>query len=164
MIKVTGEIYGDWDRLDRILKSLQRNRREYHDVIMDVGEEIADRIKELISSGSLNLEPLVAEYRAQKLADGYGDTILVRTGDYVNSIQVVDIEPKGYDMDVFISVGDGMTRTGISMQELAEFLEYGTSKMTGREPFKKSWEEMKSDIIAEVEQRLTAIIKEDLRK
>lgn len=163
-MKVTGKLTGDWDRLDRVLKGLRDNRRAYHDVIMDVGDEISERIKQLISSGELNLEPLVAEYRAQKLKDGYGDTILVRSGDYVNSIQVVDIKPKGYDMDVFISVGDGMTRTGISMQELAEFLEYGTSNMTGREPFKKSWEEMKSDIVATVEQRLKDIIVEDLRK
>lgn len=163
-MKITGELYGDWDKLERKIKALQNNRREYHDVIMDVGESISDRIKSLISGGELDLEPLVAEYRARKTQDGYGDNILVRSGDFVNSIQVVDIQPKGYDLDVFVSVGDGMTRTGISMQELAEFLEYGTSKMTGREPFKKSWEEMKRDIISEVEQRLSQIIKEDLRR
>lgn len=163
-MRVVGSVYGDWDKLDNILNSLKNNRREYHDVIRDVGQDIADRIKELILTQGIQLEPLVAEYRKRKLAEGYGDDILVRTQDFVNSIQVVDIQPKGHDLDIFISVEDGMTRTGITMMELAEFLEYGTSKMTGREPFKKSWDEMKEDVKSEIMQRLKDIILEDLRK
>ena len=163
-MKVVGSVYGDWDKLDRILNNLKNNRRDYHAVIQDVGQDIADRIKELILTQGIQLEPLVAEYRRRKLAEGYGDDILVRTHDFVNSIQVVDIQPQGYDLDIFISVEDGMTQTGITMKELAEFLEYGTSKMTGREPFKKSWEEMKEDVKSEVSQRLKNIILEDLRK
>lgn len=162
-MKVVGSVYGDWDKLDSILKNLKNNRREYQDVIQDVGQDIADRIKELILTQGIHLEPLVAEYRAKKIAEGYGDDILVRSKDFVNSIQVVDIQPRGYELDIFISVEDGMTRTGISMKELSEFLEYGTSKMTGRAPFEKSWEEMKEDVKSEVQQRLKNIIVEDLR-
>lgn len=162
-MKVSGSISGDWDKFNQILKDLKNNRREYQDVIEDVGYKIADYIKELILNQSIHLEPLVEDYRKKKIAEGYGDRILVRTQDFVNSIDVVDIKVQGYDIEIFISVEDGMTETGISMRDLAHYLEYGTENMTAREPIKKSWEHMKSEVIDEVMSNLKNIIVEDIR-
>lgn len=162
-MRVSGELYGEWDRLDRILHNLRDNRSEYHLVVRTVSEKISESIKALIESQSISLEPLVAEYREQKKKDGYGDKILVRTGDFVRSIQVTDITVNGYDISVKVGIRGGRTRTNISMEELAGFLEYGTSKMKGREPIRKSWDKIKEDVKAEVMSILRQIILEDLK-
>lgn len=162
-MKVSGELYGEWDKLDRILKNLQNNRREYHDAVRIVGEKISEAIVQLIESQSLDMQPLVKEYAAKKRMEGTDPRILIRTKDFLNSIQVTDIQADGYDMMVQIGVVDGMTVTGIRMQELAYYLEYGTRNMPARAPFQKSWEKMREDVKDEILGRLKSIIQEDIR-
>lgn len=162
-MKVTGEIFGDWDKFERILKNLRDNRPSYQHVIRYMGEQITETIWDLIESQSIDLEPLVKEYEFRKIKEGYDERILIRSGDFINSIQVTDIRVSGYNIEVVIGVEDGITRTGITMKELAQYLEYGTEDMPGREPFKKSWEKMQDDVKEEVSNRLKSIILEDLK-
>lgn len=159
---ITGETYGDWDKFAQTLQALKENTEAYHNVIKQMGEEIATRIWDLIESQSIDLEPLKEDYRRKKIAQGYGNDILIRTGDYLNSIDVTDIRVSGYDIEVEIGILDGTTSTGISMKELAKYLEFGTSKMVGRMPIHKSWEAMSGEVKSEVRSQLLAIIKEDL--
>ena len=162
-MKVTGEVFGDWDKLEQTLKALQQNNRAYQNVIRQVADKITEAIWDLIESQSIELEPLVKEYEFRKIKEGYDERILIRTGDFINSIDVTDITIQGNDIRVFIGVRDGVTKTGISMQQLAEFLEYGTEDMPAREPFRKSWEEIRKDVKEEVSDRLKSIILEDIR-
>ena len=162
MIKVTGTVYGDWDKLNRILHNLSDSNNEHQDVVEDLGNEVADRIYQAISNQEIDLEPLVEEYRKRKQQAGYGNDILIRTSDYVNSIDVTDVQVQGHDIKVTIGIMDGTTETGLSMQELAYYLEYGTEDMVGRRPIEKSWEHIKEDIKAEAERRIREIIRSDL--
>lgn len=162
-MKVSGEIYGDWDKFERILKNLRDNRESYQHVIRYIGEQITERIWDLIESQSLDMKALVQEYEFRKIKEGHDERILIRTGDFLNHIQITDIQVNGYDMMVHIGVEDGITKTGISMKDLAYYLEYGTKEMPAREPFKKSWDEMRNDVRSEVSERLKAIILEDIR-
>jgi hypothetical protein len=157
------KLFGDWNKFERVLKNLSNNSSQYQGVIISIGEKITERIWDLIESQSIELEPLVEEYRQRKIREGYDERILIKTGDFLNSIKVTDIESNGDDLIVHISVEDGTTETGISMKELAGYLEYGTSDMIARQPFLRSWEEMKNDIQREVADRLKAEIVGDLR-
>ena len=161
-MRVHGEIFGDWDKFAQTLNALQDNTEAYKTVVRQMGAEIVERIWDLIESQSIDLEPLVEEYRRQKVFEGYDERILIRTGNFLNSINVTDIKVSGYDIEVKIGVDGGTTETGLSMHELASFLEYGTSKMQGREPFRKSWDAMKEDVKGEIMSQLKGIILEDL--
>ena len=159
---MSGEIFGDWDKLEQTLKALAKNNEAYKRVIRDISEKITEAIWDLIESQSIELEPLVKEYEFRKIKEGYDERILIRSGDFLNSIQVTDVRVRGYDIQVHIGVEDGMTQTGISMKDLAYFLENGTEDMPARQPFKKSWEEIRKDVKEEVGNRLKSVILEDM--
>lgn len=157
------ELYGDWEELKRILHNLSDMDSTYEEIIIDMGHKIAEKVKELISTQSIYLEPLEAEYRQQKAMEGQDGRTLIRTGDFLDSIEVVDIQVSGDDVEVFISVKDGVTETGISMRELAQYIEYGTRNQPARLPFTRSWEAMKSEVMNETMNRLSSEIGDVLR-
>lgn len=156
------ELYGDWDRVKRVLRNLQDNTDEYHEVAIRIGEYVADKVREYIESQKLMLAPLDKEYRRGKIKAGGDPRILINTGEYVDSIKVVDIDIRGDEIDVFISVEDTVTKTGISMKELAAYLEFGTRRMPARLPFTQSWLLMKEDVRNKANEELKDIIRRDL--
>jgi hypothetical protein len=160
---MTNRLFGDWDKFRHILVKLSQNHNQYDYVIKSMGEKIAERIYELVEDQSIHLEALTKEYLSRKTKEGYDERTLIRKGDFLLSIKVIDIQSNGDELTVFIGVEDGMTTTKISMRTLAEFLEYGTEKMVGRHPILRSWEEMKRDVSNEVASRLKAEIRSDLR-
>lgn len=156
------ELYGDWDKAKRILRDLSNNTKEYHEVAVELGEYIAQKVKENIESQKLALAPLDREYREGKIKSGGDPRTLINTGEYVDSIKVTDIDIRGDEIDVFISVEDSVTRTGISMKELAAYLEYGTRRMPARLPFTQSWLLMEDEIKRKASAELKAIIRRDI--
>lgn len=156
------ELYGDWEKAKRILRNLSDNTEEYHAVAIAMGELVADKVREYIESQKLILAPLDREYREGKIKAGGDPRTLIYTGAYVDSIKVTDIDIRGDEIDVFISVEDSVTRTGISMKQLAAYLEYGTSRMPARLPFTQSWLLMKEEVRKRANEELKAIIRRDL--
>lgn len=157
------EVYGDWDEVKRILRDLNDMDGTYEDVIVEMGHKIADKVKELIASQSIYLEPLDKEYRQQKAKEGHDGRTLISTGDFLESIEVTDIQIGADDIEVFISIKDGVTETGISMRELAQYIEYGTRNQPARLPFTRSWEAMKSEVMTEVTNKLRSKIEDVLK-
>ena len=155
-------IFGDWDKFRRVLVNLKDNREQYFAVGESIGRKIAQRIKEIIEAQEPDFAPLVEEYRQRKIREGYDERIIIKTGDYLDSITVKRVESAGDELFVFVGFEDGITETGLRMTELAEFLEYGTSKMPARYPITQSWEIMKNEIKKEVAERLKAVIGDDL--
>lgn len=160
---MTSELYGDWDKFARILHNLKDNEPEYDEVIRSVGQKIAEKIRELIESQGIDMPALDDEYLADKVSEGYDSRILIRTHKFVDSIKLTYEEDRGDGIMVFIGVDGGTTDTGLSMQELADFIEFGTSRQPARMPFHKSWAMMEHEIMEEVSQRLLAIIEGDLK-
>lgn len=148
------ELYGDWGKLKNILHNLKDIDDEYESVIKEMGEKIAERVKSLIASQSIYLESLDTEYLAQKKSEGRDSRTLISSGEFLDSIEVINIEVKDNGIEVFIGVGDGMTETWIPMKELAYYIEYGTENQPARMPFARSWEEMKAEITNEAIGRL----------
>lgn len=160
---MSSELFGDWEKLKHVLRKLADNPHQYEHIVISMADKIVERIWDLIESQSIELEPLVEEYRQRKVAEGYDERILIRTGDFLNSIQVTDIQTNGDDITVLISVEDGRTETGISMKELAQYIEYGTSNQPARMPLHRTWEEIRHSVKKEVMERLKAEIGSELR-
>lgn len=153
------ELYGDWDKALRMmnnLKGLETHELAYE--LIDVGDNIAERIKEYIEEQSLAMEPLVEEYKNRKVREGYDPRILIRTGEFIDAIKVTDVEETDKTALVVISVDGGQTETGIDMKELAQYLEYGTSDMPARYPITLSWEKMHGEIRKRVADRMLVIL------
>lgn len=137
-------LYGDWNKLRDVLKSWEH--KQVKKVAEEVAETIADKVREHIFNQDLNFAPLVEEYRQRKISDGYDPRILIRTGSFVESIEVKSINYVGDKVTVIVGVKEGITETGIDMTDLAEYIEYGTFKQPARMPFHLSWEEMREEI------------------
>jgi len=159
----TSRLFGDWDKFRHILTKLSDNEEQYFAVGRSMGDKIAEKIWDTIESQEPDFAPLVEEYRQQKIREGYYDRIMIRTGDYLNSIQVTNVESNGDQLSVFVGVEGGKTETKLDMTELAQFLEYGTSKMPARFPITQSWDIIKDEVKKEVADRLKLIIEGDLR-
>lgn len=152
------ELFGDWGKAKHIFNKLATNHDQYERVIESMGHEIAERLWDIIESQSIDMAPLQEAYRARKVAEGYDERIVIKTGDFLNSLKVTDIQSDGENMTVFIGVEDGMTESGISMQELAVYIENGTVNQPARMPITLSWEAMRADVTSEVSSRLKAEI------
>lgn len=157
------ELFGDWDKTRHILNKLATNHNQYEEVIRSMGYKIAERVWDLIESQELDMAPLEEAYRARKVAEGKDDRILIRRGDFLNSIKVLDITSNGDEMTVFIGVEDGITETGIRMEELAYYIEYGTENQPARMPFQLSWEAMRNEMAREVQDRIRQKVEVALR-
>jgi hypothetical protein len=160
---MANRLFGDWNKLQHVLNKLANNHDAYEGMIISMGEKITERIWDLIESQSIELEPLVEDYRQRKIREGYDERILIKTGDFLNSITITDINSDGDNLIVTIGVEDGTTETGLSMQELALYLEHGTETMIARQPFFRSWEQIRKEVSSEVASRLKAEIGGDLR-
>lgn len=140
------KVYGDWKKLKKALNNLGKFTDDIQEVGKKAGEYVELKIKDNIENQSLNLAPLAQEYWRRKIAEGYDPRILIRTGEYLDSIKIVDIQETGNGISIFVGVEDGITETGISMSELATYIEYGTRKQPARLPITQSWEKMRSEV------------------
>jgi HK97 gp10 family phage protein len=152
------KLFGDWNKFRHVLEKLADNADQYQGIVQSMADKIVEKLWDIIEQQAIELEPLKEEYRQRKIAKGYDERILIKTGDFLNSLAVLDIQSDGDSMTVFIGVEDGETKTGISMRELAEYLEYGTENMIGRHPMQRSWEQMKSEVESEVASKLKSAI------
>lgn len=153
-------LFGSWGKFQRMLTKLEDNPEQYFRVVESMGEKITERIWDIIEGQEIYLEPLTKEYEFRKAKEGYDERTLIRTGDYLNSIKVIDITSSGDSLEVTIGVEDGTTETGISMKQLALYIEYGTQDQPARMPFQRSWEVMKRDVEQEISERIYAKIEE----
>lgn len=155
-------LYGDWEELKRRVRGLSDNNSSYKDAVRNVGDGIAEKIRSYIESQALDFAPLQEEYLAAKVSQGGDPRILIRSGAYAESIKTVRDEERAMDLFMFISIEGGTTETGISMQELAEYIEYGTSRQPARLPITQSWEQMKNDVQREIGSVIKGIIAGDI--
>lgn len=94
-----------------------------------IAEEFANELKQRIESDSLHLVRNSEKYAKYKAKQGQGAVPLVATGEYVNSIQVVD-----NDMGASVGIAPNPLRKDPSrtMIDLATILEYGTDTIPPR--------------------------------
>lgn len=98
-------------------------------MLEDLGEAINRRVQRHIQDQDLGWEPLKISTVSKK---GH-ETIYVDTWDYMRSIQSVVKREGALSLNLTVAPMGKHASSGLDMQTLAGWLEYGTSRMEGRE-------------------------------
>lgn len=125
--------------------------------INNLAREIVREIKRIIRSQSLTWKPLSPSYVRRKRRLGWDSRILIATQQYINAIRAwVDESQEDKDRRrVFIGVTGTHTVTinrrayTVSMVDLANWLEFGTTRMAAR----PHWRPVMSKFRTEANQR-----------
>lgn len=138
-MSITVRRYGDWDKCRRVLVGLDvRIQREVDKEAKKQAQQLAKAIQQGIRSQSFPMAPLSQDYAEQKAAEGKDGRTLIATGRYVNSIGAW-------------KESEGTWRVGIqdsAMEQLGQWLEYGTRNMPARPHFRVAGELAKRELQA----------------
>ena len=94
-----------------------------------VARETAKWIRDGIKRGQIDMPPLTEVYGARKLREGYRGKTLVRTQDYVRSIQAVRLVAKQRKSSWAVGVP-------LAFEKLSLTLEFGSKTMVARPHFR----------------------------
>ena len=103
--------------------------------LQDSANDLKEAMQQYIRGQEGNWQPLVQATIDKK----HGDTILIETGEMVDSIEVT---PQGADQYV-------ISATGQRNQEILKYHEYGTSRMVARPVVRPVFEKEKGNVKAE---------------
>lgn len=156
------ELYGDWDKVEQFLDNLSNNYMKNIREVLErsVGKEIEIKLKDSVRKQLLTLEPLSPSYLQRKKAKGLDPRTLIATGEYINNLQVIELEETEDTLTLFIGATDEMHYSGLTFAELSVIIEYGTDTQPPRPHVALTWEKIQR----EVESKVQRLIKEELEK
>lgn len=111
----------------------------YDETLKQLGKEIADKVVNHIRAQDLNWKPLAVATANRKGSN----LIYMDTQKYVRSIRR-NIRSQGADKRKLTIKVAGKHPSGLSMQQLAMYLEYGTSTIPSRPLWRPVFKEVKS--------------------
>jgi hypothetical protein len=115
-------------------------------ILLEVLSSTADWLRASILAGTLDLVPLRETYVKWKIKQGFDENPLVATEEYVNAIQL----RRDSDGTPYVGVPDMPHSGGVSMKDLALFLEFGA-----RSPARPHYEPARQYAISLLRKRLT---------
>jgi HK97 gp10 family phage protein len=128
---------GDWTKLQAKLNDISKGKvkDDMEEQLQDSANDLKEAMQQYIRGQEGNWQPL-AQATIDKKHD---DTILIETGEMVDSIEVT---PQGEDQYV-------ISATGQRNQEILKYHEYGTSRMVARPVVRPVFEREKGNVKAE---------------
>lgn len=128
---------GDWTKLQAKLNDISKGKvkDDMEEQLQDSANDLKEAMQQYIKGQEGNWQPL-AQATIDKKHD---DTILIETGEMVDSIKVT---PQGEDQYV-------ISATGQRNQEILKYHEYGTSRMVARPVVRPVFEREKGNVKAE---------------
>lgn len=128
---------GDWTKLQAKLNDISKGKikDDMEEQLQDSANDLKEAMQQYIRGQEGNWQPL-AQATIDKKQD---DTILIETGEMVDSIEVT---PQGEDQYV-------ISATGQRNQEILKYHEYGTSRMVARPVVRPVFEKEKGNVKAE---------------
>lgn len=128
---------GDWTKLQAKLNDISKGKvkDDMEEQLRDSANDLKEAMQQYIRGQEGNWQPL-AQATIDKKHD---DTILIETGEMVDSIKVT---PQGEDQYV-------ISATGQRNQEILKYHEYGTSRMVARPVVRPVFEREKGNVKAE---------------
>lgn len=132
--------YGDWDSLAEWRRNLKSDKWKSKFVrkLETLGRAIRDRVKGHIRDQDLEWVPLSDVTVDLK---GGSETIYVHTSSYYNKINAKVTPTSGEGMELVVTVS-GKHPSGLSMQQLAAILEYGSSTVPARPLWRPTFAEL----------------------
>lgn len=128
---------GDWTKLQAKLNDISKGKvkDDMEEQLQDSANDLKEAMQQYIRGQEGTWQPL-AQATIDKKHD---DTILIETGEMVDSIKVT---PQGEDQYV-------ISATGQRNQEILKYHEYGTSRMVARPVVRPVFEREKGNVKAE---------------
>ena len=128
---------GDWTKLQAKLNDISKGKvkDDMEEQLQDSANDLKEAMQQYIRGQEGNWQPL-AQATIDKKHD---DTILIETGEMVDSIEVT---PQGEDQYI-------ISATGQRNQEILKYHEYGTSRMVARPVVRPVFEKEKGNVNAE---------------
>lgn len=128
---------GDWTKLQAKLNDISKGKvkDDMEEQLQDSANDLKEAMQQYIRGQEGNWQPLVQATIDKK----HDDTILIETGEMVDSIEVT---PQGADQYV-------ISATGQRNQEILKYHEYGTSRMVARPVVRPVFEKEKGNVKAE---------------
>lgn len=138
---------GDWTKLKAKLNDISKGKvkDDMEEQLQDSANDLKEAMQQYIRGQEGNWQPL-AQATIDKKHD---DTILIETGEMVDSIEVT---PQGEDQYV-------ISATGQRNQEILKYHEYGTSRMVARPVVRPVFEKEKGNVKAECKDAFIASLK-----
>jgi hypothetical protein len=152
---------GNWGRVNVFLNNLKRSKYK-EEALITIGDTVVQQIRRNIEQQLLDFPELVARYHRRKVSEGYDPRILIRTGDFLDSIVVTDVSVDGDTYSIKVGVSDGLTESKLPMSDLAYYIEHGTIKQPGRFPFALTWEGMRSRLKQDIVQQIKVELEEGM--
>jgi len=96
-------------------------------------EALTRQLRDAILGQKYNWYPLDAKYLRRKIRQGFDPRILIRTKEYVESLQVSKPEESELGILYRVEVPDKEHNSGLPFQELARIMEFG--RRDGKKPY-----------------------------
>jgi len=96
-------------------------------------EQLTRELRDAILGQKYNWYPLSPEYLRRKVAQGFDPRILIRTKEYVESLQVSEQEETEFGLLFRVEVPDEEHNSGLPFRELARIMEFG--RRDGKKPY-----------------------------
>ena len=139
---------GDWDLAEKVLTGLPGKIYPAFSAYVDeVGKLFIDTVVGHIDRQDLPWTPL-----AQRTIEikGGSTTILVESGFFRDNIKAIKIKQSKDTYDIFVGASDSDYHpSGMSMNDLMVWIEYGTDRMPPRPLIGPSWDEISSKVTKE---------------
>ena len=152
--------YGDWSRAGVALRGLSKNMTSVFTAVVDKdGEMIRERLVGHIDSQDLGWTPLADSTVILKGSS----KIYVETGTLKNNLKVRKISAPSMGYSIFIGANPWTTnKDGTKLSDLMIWLEYGTSRMPARPLIRPTWDEVKSQVKADMRKALVGLIRGEI--
>lgn len=138
------ELRGDWNKAGIYMRNLAvKLRPAFQAQLKDDGDFVLEKLKGHIDSQDLPWKPLAQRTIELKGGD---DTIYVESGELYNGLSVRRIKSTSKGSTFFIGASPWKKHSGSGMKldELMIWLEYGTDKMPPRPLIRPTFEEVES--------------------
>jgi hypothetical protein len=149
---------GDWDLVSKVLRAVTvRLSPAFRAKIEETGELILETLKGHIDAQDLSWTPLSARTIELKGGD---DTIYVETGWFYNNLEVKKVKSTSQNITFFIGGSNQKVHpeSGVKLDELFIWLEYGTDKIPPRPLVRPTEEELEPIVKAVLGETFEAVI------
>lgn len=123
-------LFGDWSRLALWFKRIKFRATSsgFEDDFKEIGIWVRDRVQHHIDNQSLPWEPLKLSTRTRK---GH-DRVYIDSGEFRRSIELKVKKSGPFSMEIEVIPVGTHSQSGLSMHQLASYLEYGTPTAVAR--------------------------------
>lgn len=154
------QMTGDWNKAGLYLKNLAvRLCPEFAVKFYDSGEFVLEKMKNHITSQDLGWVPLSPHTIKLKNGDS---TIMIETGTLLNGLTVRRVKSSTSGDTLFVGASPWKRHapSGLGLDELMVYLEYGTSNMPARPLIRPTIEEVTEQLHSMWSKDFESIIKE----